>query len=170
MAGPSVPRYSEITKTLREGSNPMSTILRTLNAEKYYGGKNNLTRALADVSFEVETGEYVGIMGASGSGKTTLLKCISTPSTASRLGAEINGLKFVFSLPALGSILPLIVGLGAAGTFLFFFSLSGFFLKLLKQNKKLYLNGLNMFILRQINSKINTAYVSITLNKRGLIR
>jgi putative ABC transport system permease protein len=65
-------------------------------------------------------------------------------------------------LAALSGMLPLILGLGAAGTFLFFFSLSGFLLKLLKQNKKLYLRGLNMFVLRQINSKINTAYVSIT--------
>ena len=59
----------------------MSTVLRTENIEKYYGSKNNLTKALAGISFEVERGEYVGIMGASGSGKTTLLNCISTIDT-----------------------------------------------------------------------------------------
>jgi putative ABC transport system permease protein len=53
--------------------------------------------------------------------------------------------------------------LGAVGTFLFFASLSGFFLKLLQYNKKLYLKGLNMFILRQINSRVNTAYISMSL-------
>lgn len=52
--------------------------------------------------------------------------------------------------------------LGAAGTFLFFASLSGFFLKLLQSNKKSYLKGLNMFILRQINSRINTAHISMS--------
>jgi putative ABC transport system permease protein len=55
------------------------------------------------------------------------------------------------------------IALGAAGTFFFFFSLSGFFLRLLQQSKGLYLKNLNMFVLRQINSKINTTYVSMTL-------
>jgi putative ABC transport system permease protein len=52
--------------------------------------------------------------------------------------------------------------LGALGTILFFASLSGFFLKLLQSNKKLYYKELNMFILRQINSRINTAYISMS--------
>lgn len=56
----------------------METILKLEDVEKYYGNKSNLTKALDRVSFEVETGEFVGIMGASGSGKTTLLNCIST--------------------------------------------------------------------------------------------
>lgn len=53
--------------------------------------------------------------------------------------------------------------LGAIGTFLFFASLSGFFLKLIQSNKKLYFKELNMFILRQINSRINTAYISMAI-------
>ena len=56
----------------------MGTILKVEHAEKYYGNKGNLTKALDDISFEVEAGEFVGIMGASGSGKTTLLNCVST--------------------------------------------------------------------------------------------
>jgi len=53
--------------------------------------------------------------------------------------------------------------LGSIGTFLFFASLSGFFLKFIQSNKKLYFKGLNMFILRQINSRINTTHISISL-------
>lgn len=53
--------------------------------------------------------------------------------------------------------------LGAVGTFLFFASLSGFFLKVLQSDKKLYFKGLNMFILRQINSRINTAHISMSI-------
>lgn len=56
----------------------MVEILNTKNIEKYYGNKGGLTKALDNVSFSVNEGEFVGIMGASGSGKTTLLNCIST--------------------------------------------------------------------------------------------
>ena len=56
----------------------MENILRVKNVEKYYGSKSSLTKAINDISFEVEEGEWVSIMGASGSGKTTLLNMIST--------------------------------------------------------------------------------------------
>ncbi len=56
----------------------MKKILKISNIEKYYGNKSNLTKAIDDISLEVEEGEFVAIMGASGSGKTTLLNCIST--------------------------------------------------------------------------------------------
>ncbi|GIM31539.1 ABC transporter ATP-binding protein [Paraclostridium bifermentans] len=56
----------------------MSTILEVKNIEKYYGNKKNLTKAINNISFEVDKGEFVGIMGPSGSGKTTLLNCIAT--------------------------------------------------------------------------------------------
>lgn len=56
----------------------MHTVLEVVNVEKYYGNKGSLTKALDKISFEVQEGEFVGIMGASGSGKTTLLNCIST--------------------------------------------------------------------------------------------
>lgn len=53
-------------------------ILKIDKIEKYYGNKSSLTKAIDNISFEVEKGEFVAIMGASGSGKTTLLNCIST--------------------------------------------------------------------------------------------
>ena len=56
----------------------MSNVLEVKNIEKYYGNKSNLTKAIDGISFNIEEGEFVGIMGASGSGKTTLLNCIST--------------------------------------------------------------------------------------------
>ncbi len=53
--------------------------------------------------------------------------------------------------------------LGSLGTFLFFMSLSGFFLQVTKTNKRVYFRDLNMFVLRQIDSKVNTTYVSMTV-------
>lgn len=61
----------------------MNTILKLEHIQKYYGNEGNITKAIKDISFSVEAGEFLGIMGASGSGKTTLLNCISTIDTVS---------------------------------------------------------------------------------------
>ncbi len=54
------------------------SILKVEKIEKYYGSRSSLTKAIDNISFEVEKGEFVTFMGASGSGKTTLLNVIST--------------------------------------------------------------------------------------------
>jgi len=68
----------------------MNTILKVQNIEKYYGNKGNVTKAIDNISFDVEQGDYIGIMGASGSGKTTLLNCISTIDTVTSGHIYIN--------------------------------------------------------------------------------
>ena len=69
----------------------MEKILEVKNIEKYYGNKSNLTKAINNISFEVNKGEFVGIMGASGSGKTTLLNCVSTIDKVTAGHIIING-------------------------------------------------------------------------------
>ena len=66
-------------------------VLEVKNIEKYYGSKSSLTKAIDNISFNVEEGEFVGIMGASGSGKTTLLNCISTIDRVTSGKIIING-------------------------------------------------------------------------------
>ena len=66
-------------------------MLQVQNIEKYYGNKNNVTKALDRVSFDVADGEFLVIMGASGSGKTTLLNCISTIDTVSAGEIRMDG-------------------------------------------------------------------------------
>lgn len=56
-------------------------ILEVQALRKYYGKKDNVTKAIDGISFQIVYGEFVGIMGSSGSGKTTLLNCIATTTT-----------------------------------------------------------------------------------------
>lgn len=69
----------------------MKNILNVEKIEKYYGNKGNLTKAIDNISFNVDEGEFVGIMGPSGSGKTTLLNCISTIDSVTAGKIMING-------------------------------------------------------------------------------
>lgn len=69
----------------------MADVLEVRNIEKYYGNKGNLTKAIDNISFKIEKGEFVGIMGASGSGKSTLLNCISTIDRVTAGSIKVNG-------------------------------------------------------------------------------
>ena len=53
--------------------------------------------------------------------------------------------------------------MGIVGTIGIFWSLSGFILKIIQTRKKIYLKGTNMFVLRQLNNKINTNIISISI-------
>lgn len=69
----------------------MGEILKIDSIEKYYGNKGNILKAIDDVSFEVQKGEFVGVTGPSGSGKTTLLNVIATIDEVSSGHIYLNG-------------------------------------------------------------------------------
>lgn len=69
----------------------MEPVLKIEHIEKYYGNRGSLTKAVDDISFDVEKQEFVAIMGASGSGKTTLLNCISTIDRVTSGHIYMNG-------------------------------------------------------------------------------
>ena len=76
----------------------MDVTLSARDVRKIYGSRGNISAALDGVSFDVEQGEFVGVMGPSGSGKTTLLNCVSTIDrvTSGHVlvgGVDITGLK-----------------------------------------------------------------------------
>lgn len=87
----------------------------------------------------------------------TFILCVISLVTAYKLILEV-GLLGIKDKKFLISIL-----LGVVGTFLFFFSLSGFILYIVNKNKKIYFKGLNIFIVKQINSKVNTNFISMSV-------
>lgn len=75
-----------------DGGTQMQKIVDVKNIEKVYGGADEKQfKALSNVNFEVQPGEFVGIMGASGSGKTTLLNILSTLDTPTNGVVNIAG-------------------------------------------------------------------------------
>ena len=97
----------------------MPKVLQVNNIEKVYGGgRGSTTRALAEISFDVEKDDYVAIMGPSGSGKTTLLNCIATidrPTSGSISidGRDLGGMQtlFYFLLPLALALVHSVVAL-----------------------------------------------------------
>ena len=67
-------------------------LLKLEHIQKWYDCGENATKAIEDISFSIQEGEFVGIMGASGSGKTTMLNCISTIDTVSDGSIYLEGL------------------------------------------------------------------------------
>ncbi len=66
------------------------------------------------------------------------------------------------SLTTADKLLPPIL-MGIVSTLLIFWSLSGFIIQIIQKMKHIYLKGVNMFVLRQINNKINTMVVSMSV-------
>ena len=62
-------------------------ILEVKNIEKHFGA----TRVLEDISFELEQGQALAIIGSSGSGKTTLLRCLNFLEAPDRGQIVVNG-------------------------------------------------------------------------------
>lgn len=69
----------------------MENILKVENVQKYYGNKGNVVKAIDNISFNVNKGEFLGIMGQSGSGKSTLLNLISTIDNVSAGHIYVEG-------------------------------------------------------------------------------
>ena len=70
----------------------MKELLKLEHIQKWYDCGENAIKAIEDISFSIQEGEFVGIMGASGSGKTTMLNCISTIDTVSDGNIYLEGL------------------------------------------------------------------------------
>ena len=71
----------------------MEQILSVEHLRRDYGGRGSVTHAVDDVSFSVERGEFVGIMGASGSGKSTLLHMLGGLDTPTSGEVFVDGKK-----------------------------------------------------------------------------
>lgn len=85
------PRATNLHAGAQSAASGEQPILSVRQIEKVYGSRESVTRAIDDISFDVNAGEFVAIMGPSGSGKTTLLNCVATIDTVTSGHILVDG-------------------------------------------------------------------------------
>ena len=109
----------------------------------------------------------VDLIGGQKSGEKVRLRSIPVCAACFVVAVALIGAAYYLlvrgGLMGLGPEFYWACALVSVGTALLFFSASGFLLLTAQANKGFYLRGLNMFVLRQIAAKINTAWVSVTM-------
>lgn len=115
--------------------------------------------------FAVSKYKLIDLFNASKKGEKIKVRNLCLSVFIFLLAVVILGIAYYFATQRLDSLnlFGTSIILGIIGTFLLFFGISGFVLKLVQSNKKIYLKNLNIFILRQINSKINTTVFSMSI-------
>ncbi|MGI5929964.1 FtsX-like permease family protein [Pseudoflavonifractor sp.] len=118
-------------------------------------------------SLSVSRCKLLDLMQAGKRNQELKVKNLGVSAVLFVVGAVLLGIAYAMLLYRgilrVDTLFFVMLALGTAGTLLFFLSLSGFLLRVCQANKKLYYKGLNMFILRQFNSRINSTYVSMTV-------
>ncbi|EJP6471740.1 ABC transporter permease [Clostridium botulinum] len=94
--------------------------------------------------------------------KSTFIYLLSFVICAASLGFAYKSI-LKTGLNLRDSMFKVSIAFVIVGTVLFFFSLAGFILYVVNKNKKVYFKGLNMFVVKQINSKVNTNFLSMSL-------
>lgn len=119
-------------------------------------------------TFTISRYKLINLLNATKKNETIKIKNPIISILIFLFGAGILGYAYwkvtgdVHSLSTADKILPPIL-MGIIGTVAIFWSLSGFIIRLVQSMKKTYLKGTNMFVLRQINNKINTTVVSMSV-------
>ncbi len=125
-----------------------------------------LVSLVFDVSL-VSKYRLVDLIGKHKSGEKARLRSIPVCAACFVVAVVLIGVAYYLlvrgGLMGLGPDFYWACALVSVGTALLFFSASGFLLLTARANKRFYLRGLNMFVLRQIAFKINTAWVSVTM-------
>lgn len=109
--------------------------------------------------------KLIDLINASKKGEKIKVRSLTLSVIIFILSIIILGIAYYLAINKFNSIrlFGLSILMGILGTFLFFFGVSGFILRLVQNNKKMYFKNLNVFNLRQIDSKISTTVFSMSV-------
>ena len=116
---------------------------------------------------EVSRFRLIDLMNADRKGEKSLVRNLPLSVALFVVSLALIGVAYhelrVNGMYAIDWRFNLATALVSVGTFLLFFSVSGFLLRLGQSVRGFYLRGLNMFALRQLSSRVNSAWVSISI-------
>lgn len=119
-------------------------------------------------TFTVSRYKLINLLNASKKNETVKIKNPFLSILIFLIGSSVLGYAYwkvtkdVHALTTANKMLPPIL-MGIFGTIAIFWSLSGFIIQVVQKNKKTYLKDTNLFVLRQINNKINTMVASMSV-------